>query len=265
LTDLPRQLEEVVPSSESEALVDSGFNELGEGEYRKAFLNFQKAQEGQPSLPGIDYLVGYSALRAGEISLAKESLQHAITKNEMEADSKVLLALVSLDESGKQTAVSEKMTDPLVTAESELRHYASTHPMSAQVYRKWAEIQRQRGSYRTAADLYHKAFLRADPDDNLSLLAAKEVLTKLQNQPSKEAPSLATITAMSGMEALGAALACLQNKSPADAVLFLERAKEYYPPQIFREIMNDCAFDEYRSDAKISKFLESAFPKNLKS
>ena len=264
LTDLPHQLEEVVPSSESEALVDSGFNELGEGNSRRAFLDFQKAQEGQQSLPGIDYLVGYSALQAGEVSLAKDSLQHAIMKKEMEDESKVLLALIALSESEKTKNDSKQITDPLVTAESELRHYATTHPMSAQIYSKWAEIHRQRGSYRTAANFYHKAFLRADPDDNLSLLAAKETLTQLQNQPAKEATSLATITAMNGEAALGAALACLQNKSPSDAVLFLERAKEYFSPKIFREIMKDNAFNEYRSDAKLSKFLESACPQPSK-
>jgi tetratricopeptide (TPR) repeat protein len=232
---------------------------MGEGSFRKAFSVFQKAQESQPALPGIDYLVGYSALKAGEVALAKESLQHAVSKNEMDAEAKVLLALISLDESEKGKNGSEQMTDPVVTAESELRHYATTHPLSPGIYRQWGDMQRKHGSYRTAADLYHKAFLRSDPDEQLSLLAAREVLTRLQNQPAKELPSLAWVTSMTGEEALGAALASLQNKSPSNAVFFLQRAKECFPQRAFREVMNDAAFDEYKPDSKISKFLETSF------
>lgn len=256
--------EEVVPSAESDSLVDSGFAELSSGDFRKAFLDFQKVQESQATLPGIDFLVGNSALQAGEVTLAKESLGHAISKNEMDAEARVLMALITLEESDKNKDQGGpnggQMTDPLVTAESELRRYASTHPTTASIYRKWAEIHRHRGSYRTAADLLHKAVIRADLDDNISLLSAKEILTKLQNQPSKEAPSLALITSMSGEQAMGAALSALQNKSGSDAVFFLERAREYYTPRIFKELMKDIAFDEYRTDPKFEKFLKSRSP-----
>jgi len=259
LAEVVPKLEEVVPTAESETLVDSGFKEMGEGSFRRAFSVFQKAQESQPALSGIDYLVGYSALKAGEVALAKESLQHAVSKNEMDAEAKVLLALISLDESEKGKNGSEQMTDPMVTAESELRHYATTHPMSPAIYRQWGDMQRQHGSYRTAADLYHRAILRSDPDEQLSLLASREVLTRLQNQPAKELPSLASVTSMTGEEALGAALASLQNKSPSNAVIFLQRAKECFPQREFRELMNDAAFDEYKPDAKFSNFLETSF------
>jgi tetratricopeptide (TPR) repeat protein len=262
LSERPQKYEEVVATPETESLLEAGFVHLNGGDFRKAFLDFQKALQGQPSLPGIDYLVGYSALHSGEYSLAKEALDHAVSKNEMEGESRVLLALISLDESTNEKNASTQMTDPLVTAESEFRRYASTHPKSAWIYSRWAEIHRQRGSYRTAADLLHKAVLRADPDENLSLLAAREVLNKLQNQPAKETPSTATITSMRGDEALGAALAALQNKSSSDAVLFLERAKEFYSPRVFREIASDKAFDEYRADAKVMKILEGTSMKS---
>ena len=256
--------EEVVTSAESDALVDSGFAELSGGDSRKAFLDFQKVQADQATIPGIDFLVGNSALQAGEVTLAKESLEHAISKNEMDAEARVLMALITLEESEKNRDQrgpnGGQITDPLVTAESELRRYASTHPSTASIYRKWAEIHRQRGSYRTATDLLHKAVIRADPDDNISLLSAKEILTKLQDQPAKETPSLATITSMSGDQAMGAALSALQNKSGSDAVIFLERAREYYSPGIFKELMKDIAFDEYRSDPKLEKFLKSGAP-----
>ena len=252
--------EEVLPSAESDALVDSGFAELSGGDSHKAFLHFQKVQEAQGTLPGIDFLVGNSALQAGEVILAKESLGHAISKNEMDDEARVLMALITLEESDKNKDQRGIMADPLVTAESELRRYASTHPMNSSIYRKWAEIHRQRGSYRTASDLLHKAVIRADLDSNISLLSAKEILTKLQDQPAKEVPSLAIITSMSGEQAMGAALSSLQNKSGSDAVFFLERAREYYPPRVFHELMKDAAFDEYRADPKLEKFLKSGSP-----
>ena len=256
--------EEVLPSAESDALVDSGFAELSGGDSHKAFLHFQKVQEAQGMIPGIDFLVGNSALQAGEVTLAKESLGHAISKNEMDDEARVLMALITLEESDKnkdQRGLNAgRMADPLVTAESELRRYASTHPMNSSIYRKWAEIHRQRGSYRTASDLLHKAVIRADLDNNISLLSAKEILTKLQDQPAKEVPSLAIITSMSGEQAMGAALSSLQNKSGSDAVFFLERAREYYPPRVFNELMKDTAFDEYRADPKLEKFLKSGSP-----
>ena len=256
--------EVVVPSAESDSLVDSGFAELSNGDFRKAFLDFQKVQQAQAALPGIDFLIGNSALQAGEFSLAKESLERANSKGEMDAEARVLMALITLEEADKNKdrrgPNGGQITDPLVTAESELRRYASTHPTTASIYRKWAEIHRQRGSYRTAADLLHKAVIRTDLDDNVSLLSAKEILTKLQDQPAKEAPSLATITSMSGEQAMGAALSALQNKSGSDAVFFLERAREFYSPRIFKELMKDTAFDEYRSDLKLEKFLQSGTP-----
>jgi len=258
--------EEVLPSAESDALVDSGFAELSGGDFHKAFLNFQKVQEAQATFPGIDFLVGNSALQAGELTLAKESLEHAISKNEMNAEARVLMALITLEESYKNKDQrgpnGGQITDPLVTAESELRRYASTHPTTASFYVKWAEIHRQRGSYRTAADLLHKAVIRADLDDNISLLSAKEILTKLQDQPAKETPSLATTTSMSGEQAMGAALSALQNKSGSDAVHFLERARGFYSPRIFKELMKDTAFDEYRADPKLEKFLKSGSPQS---
>jgi len=259
-----QKYEEIAPSPEAEALVDTAFAELNGGDFRKAFLAFQKVQSAQSTFPGIDFLLGNSALQAGEVTLAKESLERSIIKGEMDAEAHVLMSLITLDESennkNQRGPNGGQITDPLVTAESELRRYASSHPSTASIYRKWAEIHRQRGSYRTAADLLHKAVLRADAADDISFLSAKETLTKLQNQPAKEAPSLATITSLSGEQAMGAALGALQNKSGSDAVFFLERAKEYFPPRVFEELMKDSAFDEYRSESKLEKFLKSVTP-----
>lgn len=253
---LPK-IEDVTANAETEALLDSAFAYSAKGDAQRAFLEFQKAHDAQPGLPGIDYLVGCSALRSGEVALAKGAFERAVSKNEMDAESRVFLALITLDESGKVNAASAQMSDPFVAAESELRHYATTHPMSASIYRKWADIHRQRGSYRTASDLLTKAVLRADSDDDLSLLQAKLTLTKLQNQPAKEAPGTAMMASMSADELLGAALASFQGKASADAIVFLDKAREFYPPRVFREIIADNAFDEFRSDAKFLKFSES--------
>jgi tetratricopeptide (TPR) repeat protein len=249
-------LEEVVPTSDSEALLDEAFGSISAENYGKALINFQKVQRIQPTLAGIDYLIGYAALLTAEYGLAEQSLRQSLSKMEMEVESRLLLAMVEFRKSGSTGAASEKMADPVSVAESAFRHYAALRPADPAVYDQWADLLRSNGSYRSAAELLHKGVLRSDASLNESYLSAKEALTRLQSEPSKEVPSMAGITSMSGEQALVAACIALQQKRVNEAVFFLERAREFYRPNIFRKLLKDPVFDEFRSEPKIKEVLQ---------
>lgn len=248
--------EAVLPTSASESLLDEAFASLTSENYRKALLDFQKVQGIQPSLPGIDYLIGNAALLTGEYALAEQSLRQSLSKKELEDESQLLLALVEFRKSGVRGSPVQKMADPVSVAESAFRHYASLRPADPSVYDQWADLLRSNGSYRSAADLLHKGVLRSDASLNESYLSAKEALTRLQNDPSKEVPSMSGITSMSGEQALVAACIALQQKRVNEAVFFLERAREFYRPNLFRKLLKDPVFDEFRSEPKIKDVLQ---------
>lgn len=245
------KVETALPSVESEGLLDSAFASLGEGDARGALLGFQKIQDRQPSLYGIDYLIAEAAFRAGEKVLAEQSAERALSKEELSGEARLLLAFLKLE---KTEGEAQKFSDPMSEAEESLRRYAAEHPLDAGVYCSWGDLLRSRGSYRSAVEVLHRGWLRAVPQENQSLLAAKELLAKLQNEPAREVPSLSVITSMSGEQSLSAALAALQRGQQGDALLFLERAKEYYPQRVFSALLLDGAFDQYRTDPKMKEF-----------
>ena len=250
-------VEVVQPTADSEALLDEAFRELSDCHPKKALLALQKIQETQPSLNGIDYLIGHAAQVAGESSIAEEAFQRALARKEMDGEARLALTLIHLSQSGTAEAQGPQLSDPLSDAESEFRRFAAIRPMDSGVYYQWAEALRSRGNYRTAADLLHKGILRSDPSSGQAFLSAKEALTRLQNEPSKEAPSLSGITSMSGEVALGSALGSLQMQKQSEALLFLERAREFYSPSVFRELIRDSAFDPYRTDPKMRTFFST--------
>ena len=189
-----------LPTAETETLLDSAFTAYQDGKYRAAMMDFQKAQDAQPALFGIDYLIAESAIKAGEQALAQED--------------------------------------------------------DAKAFGNFADLLRMTGEYRSAVEILHKGVIRANPDAAKELLSAKEQLARLQNEQARTVPSLSELTSMTGEQALVAALAALQLKQSEEAAVFLERARDLYPPQIFRELMKDTAFDDYHSDSKVSSFFK---------
>jgi len=254
---LPPEVEEILPSPEEEGLLDRAFGEMGDGNYRKALLDFQKIHDAQPALSGIDYLIGTTALRLGENELAEEALQRSLGNKEMEGESRVLLDIIGLRKATGPHGGEHQLVDPLESAENSFKRYAASRPSDAKIYAQWAEVLRSRGSFRSAEALFHKGILRADPSSSESLLSGKEILTRIQDQPTKEVPSLSELTSMSGDQALGAALGALQHQQNREALQFLKRASEFYTPRTFRELMNDCAFDQYRTEPDMQKFLKA--------
>jgi tetratricopeptide (TPR) repeat protein len=241
----------------SEAILDEAFCELGAGHPKKALLAFQKIQETQPSLTGLNYLIGRAAFQAREFSIAEEALQRSLSCKEMDEEARLLLAVIHLSRSSTGAAQGSQFSDPLSDAESEFRRFSVSHPADSAVYYQWAEALRSRGSYRTAAELLHKGFLRSDLMSSQAFLSAKEILTRLQIEPAKEVPSLSGITSMSGELAIGAAMVALQHKQTTEALLFFERAREFYSPSVFRELISDSAFDPYRTDPKMRTFFST--------
>jgi tetratricopeptide (TPR) repeat protein len=246
---------EIAPSIQSEEKLDAAFSDLRLGNAKKALLGFQDVQSLQPGLYGIDFLVGYAAHFAGEPALARESFQTAIGKKELEEEA---TAIISLDDVTKQDsgAGAPAIADPVATAETALRHYASRRPLDPRAYYLCAEMLRSKGSYRTAGELMAKALGRTDPRFDPRLIEAKMVLSRLQNEPPKEAVSISSVTSLDGAGALSAAYAALVNKKSDEGVLFLERASEFYPGTLFTELMQDQAFDEFRTDSKFGEFLK---------
>ena len=250
-------VEVVQATAGSEAILDEAFFELGAGHPKKALLAFQKIQETQPSLTGLDYLIARAAFQAREFSIAEEALQRSLSRKEMDEEARLLLAVIHLSRSSAGAAQGSQFSDPLTDAESEFRRFSVSHPADSAVYYQWAEALRSRGSYRTAAELLHKGLLRSDLMSSQAFLSAKEILTRLQNEPAKEVPSLSGITSMSGELAIGAALVALQHQQTTEALLFFERAREFYSPSVFRELISDSAFDPYRTDPKMRTFFSS--------
>jgi len=280
------EIQVVLPTTEEAALLDSGFAALSEGNANKALLEFQKVQERQPALSGTDYLIALAAHQAGEKTLALQAAQRAVNKHELEEEARVLIALsenpsgkepgkavqqladpVALEEARVLIALSEnpsgkesgkavhQLADPVASMENAFRRYAALHPADPSVYCHWGDFLRSQGSYRSAADTLHRGGLRTDPTASNQVLSAKESLARLQNDPSAAPPPLTEISSMSGEAALTAACSSLRSNRKSDALLFLARAREFYSPRDFRELMNDCAFAEYRSDPGLKAFL----------
>lgn len=246
---------EIAPTEESEGKLDTAFSELRAANTKKALLGFQDVKSSQPGLYGIDFLVGYAAYFAGESALARESFQTAIGKKELEEEAAALLALVDVTKQ-EAGAGGPSIADPVATAESALRHYASRRPFDPRAYYFCAEMLRSKGSYRTAGELMARALGRTDPRFDARLIEAKMILARLQNETPKEVPSLASVTTLDGAGSLSAAYAALVNKRPEEGILFLERASEFYPGILFGEVLKDQAFDEFRTDSKFREYLK---------
>ena len=244
------------PMAESNALLDDAFKAYSQGKYRDAMVAFQKVQEKQPALVGIDYLVADSAYRAGEGVLASDAAKRAIFKNESSGQARALLALLELEKSkvSKSEDAAQQMNDPSVNAENEIKQLVASNLGGARGYLLWGEFLRSNGSYHSAADVLHEGWLRADPRDSREYLSAKEQLARLQNEPAKSAPSLSELTSMSGEQALVAALASLQLHQKEEAASFLERAKELYAPEVFQELTRDGAFADYKEDLQFKSY-----------
>ena len=245
----------VLPTTEAAALLDSGFAALCAGNANKALLEFQKVQERQPALYGTYYLIALAAYQAGEKTQSLQAAQRAVNDHEMEEEARVLIALSENSLRKEPGAAVRQLADPVVSMESVFRRYAALHPADPSVYCHWGDFLRSHGTYLSAADTLHRGGLRTDPNASNQVLSAKESLARLQNDPSAAPPPLTEIGTMSGQAALTAACSSLRSNRKSDALLFLERAREFYSPRDFRELMNDCAFDEYRTDTGLKAFL----------
>lgn len=250
------QLYASFPTPEAESMLDTSFKALHEGNYREAMIGFQKAQDIQPVLFGIDYLIAESAYKAGENILADDAARHALSKSESSERASVLRSLITLAKTKTGGQDAQQLADPNVTAQTEIKQLVATHLGDAKAYALWGDLLRSSGEYRSAIDILHKGVLRADPEAARELLSAKEQLARLQNQSAKTVPSLSELTSMSGEQALVSALASLQLKQSEEAEAFLERARNLYSPQIFRELMHDGAFDDYHTDPKVKSFFK---------
>lgn len=246
---------EILATTETEGKLDVAFSDLRAGNTKKALLGFQDVQSSQPGLYGIDFLVGYAAYFAGEPSMARESFQTAVGKRELDEESGAILALI--DASKDHTATGgTSIADPVASAESALRHYASRRPLDPRAYYLCAEMLRSKGSYRTAGELMAKTLARTDPRFDARLIEAKMTLARMQNETPKEIPPLSSVTSLDGRGAIAAAYAAFANKHSEEGVLFLERASEFYPGIMFSELMKDQGFDEFRTDPKFGEFLK---------
>jgi tetratricopeptide (TPR) repeat protein len=243
-------------SPDSEVLLDKAFGEMGQGDYRQAMEDFQKVQDNQPALTGLDYLIAESAYRAGEEEIAREKAASAISKDESADNARVLIALMNLNKTGRLQQEETQFADPKVTAETEIHHFAAAHPSDARIYILWGDLLRAEGSYRTAGDMFHKGVLRASPEEARELLSAKEQLARLQNDPASTVPSLSGLTAMTAEQSLAAALTALQQHKSEDAAAFMERARDLYSPEVFRELMEDAAFTDYLADPEMKQFFK---------
>jgi hypothetical protein len=246
------------PLAESNALLDEAFKAYSQRKYRDAMMDFQKVQEKQPALVGIDYLVADSAYRAGEGVLSADAARRAISKNESSVQARALLALLDLEKSkvSKSEDAAQQMSDPSVNAENEIKQLVASNLGDARGYLLLGEFLRSNGSYHSAADVLHEGWLRADPRVTRGFLSAKEQLARLQNEPAKSVPSLSELTSMSGEQALVAALASLQLHQSEEAASFLGRAKELYAPEVFQELMRDSAFADYKADLQCKSYFE---------
>ena len=249
---------QVFPTPESEDLLNAAFKALQDGKFREAFLNFQKVEDLQPGLFGIDYLVAMSSMKEGELLLAEESARRAISKNEMAGQAQILLDLITLAKAKASSGAGEgpHFGNPADLAEKDMKSFAADNPADSAIYCLWGDLKRTQGAYQTASDLLHKGVVRSDPQASGLVLSTKEHLARLQASPSKQVPSLSELTSMNGEQAMGAALTALQHKQPADALHFLERARDVYPAPIFLFLLQDPAFDEFRNDPQLSLFFK---------
>jgi tetratricopeptide (TPR) repeat protein len=258
------------PLPDSAAQLDAAFVKLAEGKYHEAMEGFQKAQDSQPGLSGIDFLIAESAYKAGDSVTADDSATRAISKDELAGQARILKALITLGKAADQSNDNGppdggQLTDPFAAAENELRLYSAEHPEDVKVYALWGDLLRSKGSYASAADMFHKGELRADPEISQPLLSAKEQIARLQNETAKKSPSVSGITAMDAEQALLAAFASLQLHHDEDAAIFFEKAKDLYPPRIFRELTKDAAFDEYRTNSQLKAIFGSGAPVSVPS
>ena len=251
---IPRDAE--APSSASAGMLTHAFTALNAGNYRQAMSDFRKVHETQPSMTGIDYLISESAHKAGEDDLAIDAAGQAISKNESVDQARLLLALINLNRSKGKDQVVSQLVDPQLAAENEIKNYSAAHPADAKIYEIWGDLLRSEGSYRSAVDILHEGVVRASPEASRDVLSAKEQLARLQNEKAKSVPSLSELTSMSGEQALVAALASLQLHQSEEAAVFMEKARDSYSPQVFRELLLDMAFDDYRNDPLIKSFFK---------
>ncbi|KAB2640451.1 MAG: hypothetical protein DVB30_01655 [Verrucomicrobia bacterium] len=246
---------EVIPTSESLSQLDGGFEALRRGDARKAMLDFQSAQRLQP-LFGLDYLVAEAAFLSDEPSLAHDAAERAVTKNEMSAEALVLMDLINFNKEKASSDGAPRFATPFASLENTLRKYAASHPADSKIYYLWGDLLGSQGSYKSAMDMYHRGAIRADSLADYSVLTSKEALARLQSEPDKSLHSLSEITAMSGEQSVEAAFGAMQQKNFSDALQFLDRAKDSFTPEVFREILKDHSFDPYRSNPQLKDFFK---------
>lgn len=252
-------VERIFPSPESAELLNTAFKALQAGNTSEAFVGFQKVQNLQPGLCGIDYLLAMTSMKMGEFPLAEESARRAVSKNEMSAQARILLDLIEVDKTKAMPPGESKgpqFNDPLQITEKDMNRFAAENPTDPVIFAQWADLKRSQGAYQSAVELLHNGVVRSDPRSSYSVLSAKEGLAKLQAVPAKELPSLAEVASMKGERAVMAALAALQLKQPSDALHFLERARDSYAPPEFQCLLLDQAFDDYRKDPQLVQFFK---------
>ena len=188
--------------------------------------------------------------------MAIDAAGQAISKNESVDQARLLLALINLNRSKGKDQVVSQLVDPQLAAENEIKNYSAAHPADAKIYEIWGDLLRSEGSYRSAVDILHEGVVRASPEASRDVLSAKEQLARLQNEKAKSVPSLSELTSMSGEQALVAALASLQLHQSEEAAVFMEKARDSYSPQVFRELLLDMAFDDYWNDPLIKSFFK---------
>jgi hypothetical protein len=242
-----KTVEPVVPLPQSAALLDGGFDALSNGHPREAYLNFQKAQDLQPGLIGIDYLLATAAMKQGELLLAEQSVRRALAKKEMTDRAKILLDQINVVKANASIGSPKgpQFDDPFQIAEKDMKNYADSNLSDPWILAQLADLKLSQGAHQSASEFLRKASLRVDPETTPAVLSAKEELAKLQNAPLQAMPSLSETTSMTGLQAIAATLTALQHKQTADAIHFLERARDTYSPCEFQVLLNDPAFQDY--------------------
>lgn len=244
---------EIEATGENREKFSTAFSDLRSGNAKGALLAFQGIQASQPGLFGVDFLIGYAAYFAGESALARESFRTAIGKKELDVESDAFVALLDVSSNDKGVA-GASIADPVASAESALNVYATRRPLDPRADYLRAEMLRTKGSYRTAAESMAMALGKTDPRFDPRLIEAKTSLMQLQNKPPSEVPSVELADRMQAPEAVAAAYSAFINKHTEEGIVFLQRASLLYPAPIFRQLLLDQAFDDFRPDPKFKEF-----------
>lgn len=225
------------------AAIDRALADLRSGLALHALAKLREVRAENPRIPSIDYLVGLAALQADEREVAEQALASSLARGQRVSDSLALQAALAAQAEGGSVETPFGNLEPAV--DRLLREAAEADPANPFPCFELAARLRTRGDYAAAKEMLEAARVRLLPVDAHTAVDVSLRLLELQEKDDAELPQMPSDVAAPA-DLFGAAYLGFRLGRPEDAKVFLRKASDLLPPDVFAYLATDPAFASYQ-------------------